>query len=469
MASVSTHSTDVVTPNDRRWSLRNRLMLLAVMGTLVAWIMGASVVYFVAAKESHELFDERLHRMGSLVLSFSEHEIDEIRSEGRDIVHVETELTLGTRYKYQVVSGSGELLLLSHDAPRALMAPLGQVGCIDREVEGVMSRTEIVWNADRSKGVIIAEPLDRRSSFVGALHGYLIPMFLLSFGSLLVLNWWLFHRAMDPLKESATQLIDRSPSDLRPIQVERPPTELEPLITSMNGLFERFQSALAAERRLAQSAAHELRTPLAAVKVQAQVAIRARSRNESQVALAHLTTSIDRASRMVDQLLALARLESLAASPQLQTPLCLATLCELVLHDLGPTLSQRGIHLHKSVHPAPIKGMEFGVAVLLRNLIDNAIRYGPAQGDVRITTGRDGDRSFVQVEDAGPGVTADERDRIFELFYRGAESRNVDGCGIGLSIVQSVARLHQADIRLEASSLGGLCVRVAFPAFTSGG
>ena len=239
MASVSTHSTDVVTPNDRRWSLRNRLMLLAVMGTLVAWIMGASVVYFVAAKESHELFDERLHRMGSLVLSFSEHEIDEIRSEGRDIVHVETELTLGTRYKYQVVSGSGELLLLSHDAPRALMAPLGQVGCIDREVEGVMSRTEIVWNADRSKGVIIAEPLDRRSSFVGALHGYLIPMFLLSFGSLLVLNWWLFHRAMDPLKESATQLIDRSPSDLRPIQVERPPTELEPLITSMNGLFER--------------------------------------------------------------------------------------------------------------------------------------------------------------------------------------------------------------------------------------
>jgi len=469
MDSVSTHSTDVAPASDRRWSLRNRLMLLAVMGTLVAWIMGASVVYFVAAKESHDLFDERLHRMGSLVLSFSEHEIDEIRSEGRDIVHIETELTLGSRYKYQVASASGELLLLSYDAPRTLMAPLEQIGCVDREVEGVEMRTEIVWNADRSKGVIIAEALDRRSSFVGALHGYLIPAFLLSLGLLLVLNWWLFRRATDTLKESATQLIDRSPSDLRPIQVERPPTELEPLITSMNGLFERFQTALAAERRLAQSAAHELRTPLAAVKVQAQVAIRARSRSESQVALAHLTTSIDRASRMVDQLLSLARLESLAASPQLQVPLCLATLCELVLADLGPTLSLRGIQLHKSLQPAPIKGMEFGVAVLLRNLIDNAIHYGPAQGDIRITTGCDGNRSFVQVEDAGPGVAADERDRIFELFYRGAESRTVDGCGIGLSIVQSVARLHKADIRLDASSLGGLCVRVAFPVFVNAG
>jgi len=464
MASVLTPRPDVGTAGRRRWSLRNRLMLLAAVGTLVAWVMGASVVYFVAAKESHDLFDERLRRMGAVVLSFAEHEIDEIRSEGRDIVHIETELTLGARYKYQIISSSGEVLLLSYDAPRTRMAPAEQKGLVDREINGVVMRTEVLWNPDRSKAVIIAEPLSLRDSLVGALHGYLIPLFLISLALLLLLNWWLFRRAMQALDESATQLVDRSPNDLRPIHVQHPPTELEPLIASMNGLFERFESALAAERRLTSSAAHELRTPLAAVKVQAQVAIRARSRDESQVALANLTTCIDRASRMVDQLLALARLDSLAASPQLQVPLSLDTLTELVLQDFGPALSLRGIRLHKLLHPAPIKGMEFGIAVLLRNLIDNAMRYGPAQGDIRIQSGRDDDRSFVQVEDSGPGVSEEERGRIFELFYRGAESRTVDGCGIGLSIVQAVARLHQANIRLDTSSLGGLSVRVDFPA-----
>jgi len=444
-------------------------MSLAAAGTLIAWIMGGSVVYFVAAKESHDLFDERLQRMGAVVLSFAEHEIDEIKAEGRDMVHVETELTLGSRYKYQIVSRTGEVLLVSYDAPRTLMAPVDQVGLVDRDVDGVEMRTEIVWNADRSKGAIIAEPLERRDAFVGGLHGYLIPLFLLSLCSLLVLNWWLFRRAMQAVEESATQLIDRSPNDLRPIKVERPPIELAPLISSMNALFERFDNALSAERRLAKAAAHELRTPLAAVKVQAQVAIRARSRSESQIALAHLSTCVDRASRMVDQLLALARLDSLAASPQLQVPLCLATVSELVLMDFGPALRQRGINLHKSLEPAPIKGMEFGVAVLLRNLLDNAMHYGPAQGDIRITTGRDGERSFVQIEDSGPGVSAEERDRIFEMFFRGAGSRNVDGCGIGLAIVQTVARLHQANIRLDSSSLGGFNIRVSFPASVDAG
>lgn len=469
MASVSTPSPEFVPAADRQWSLRNRLIALAVVGTLIAWIMGASVVYFAAAKESHDLFDARLRRVGAVVLSFADHEIDEVRSEGRDMVHVETELTLGSRYKYQIISNTGELLLVSFDAPRVLMAPLEQVGLVDRKIDGTEMRTEIVWNADRSKGVIIAEPLDRRSAFVGGMHSYMIPLFLVSLGALLILNWWQFRRATKALEESAQQLVDRSPNDLRPIQVEKPPIELEPLISSMNGLFARFQTALASERRLASSAAHELRTPLAAVKVQAQVAMRARSRSESQIALAHLTTCVDRASRMVDQLLALARLDSLAASPQLQVPLDLATLSELVVHDLGPALRQRGVRLHKSLHPAPIKGMEFGIAVLLRNLIDNAMRYGPAGGDVRITTGCEGGFSVVRVEDAGPGVSDDERSRIFEMFYRGAESRRVDGCGIGLSIVQTVARLHQADIRLDTSAFGGLAVTVAFPTFDEKG
>jgi signal transduction histidine kinase len=324
-------------------------------------------------------------------------------------------------------------------------------------------RTCVMWNDAREMAVIVAEPLSARASYIGSTHGYLLAMFAGSLPLLLGFNWWMFRRATRSLDESARQLIDRSPRDLRPIVVESPPRELEPLISSMNALFERFDNALAAERRLTSAAAHELRTPLAAVKVQAQVAARARNSEEAARALHNLATCIDRAARMVDQLLTLARLDSLSASPAQHTTLRLDEIAAQVIDELAPLIDQHALQLAKSLAPATVEGMEFGLAVLIRNLIDNAARYTPPGGTLRVATGQHGEHAYAEVEDSGPGIPPQERKRVFDRFYR-LPSSNVDGCGIGLSIVRTVAHVHRAKVTLGESALGGLRAVVTFPA-----
>lgn len=449
-------------PPAHGWSLRNRLLALAAIATVAAWIAGGATVYLVGAEESERLFDEQMEELGRAVLSFSQHEIEEIRSEGRDIVHVETAQTLGARYKYQIFSPTGEPLLLSHDAPRAPFAPLDQTGYVTREIGGVPMRTCVIWNDAREMAVIVAEPLSERGSYIAGMHGYLLAMFAASLPLLLAFNWWMFRRATRSLDESARQVIDRSPRDLRPIVVESPPRELQPLIASMNALLQRFDNALEAERRLTSAAAHELRTPLAAVKVQAQVAARARNRDEAARALQNLTVCIDRAARMVEQLLTLARLDSLSASPASHQPLRLDEITARVVDELAPLLDQNGLRVTMTLAPATVDGMEFGVAVLMRNLIDNAARYTPRGGRIRVSTGEDEHGAYAAVEDAGPGIPPQERASVFDRFYR-LPSNNVDGCGIGLSIVRTVARAHGAVVQLDDSDLGGLRVVARFP------
>jgi len=448
------------------WSLRNRLMLLATGATLLAWLAGGVAVYVNAVEQGTRLFDEHLHDVGRVVLSFADHEIDEVAREGRDIVHVETATTLGSRYKYQIWSPSGEALLFSFDAPRTPFAPLTQKGFVTRQIGGVATRTHVVENDTKSKIAVVAEPVSAHESFTKLVVLYLAVFFVASLVVLLPVYWAASRRATRALRDSATQLLDRSPTDLRPLRVNDPPQELVPLIASMNRLFEKFDNALASERRFTNAAAHELRTPLAAVKVQAQVALRSRNRGEAQVALQRLTVSIDRASRMVDQLLTLARLDRLAATTALYGSIRLEQVAREVIDELEPLLKERTARLTVDLQAAPLVGMEFGVAVLLRNLIDNAARHSPAGCEIRLATGQSADgRSFVIVEDAGPGISVGERQQVFELFYRVAGSAS-DGCGIGLTIVRSVARVHQAEIALGDSPLGGLRAAVYFPAAT---
>jgi signal transduction histidine kinase len=444
------------------WSLRNRLLLLATFATLTAWIAGAVGVHLATIEESTRLFDERLHEIGRVVLSFADHEIDEVQSEGRGVVHVETSQTLGARYKYQIFSADGALLLLSFDAPTVPFAPFEQQGFVTRSIGGVPMRTHAMFDDDRDKVVLVAEPISARETFVGSVYWYLALAAAISLTALLALNGWLLRRATQALQDSADQLIDRSPTDLRPIAVADPPRELEPLIRSMNRLFERFDNALAAERRLTSAAAHELRTPLAAIKVQAQVALRGRTPAESSTALSNLIVCVDRAARMVDQLLTLARLDRLAATQAAHEVVSVDVVTAHVLDELAPLLAERGVRLTTALQPVQIVGMEFGIAVLMRNLIENAVRYSPPGSALRIATGRDGAGSYAVVDDAGPGIPPAEREHVFELFYRLPDAPE-GGCGIGLSIVRAVAHVHEAQIALDESPLGGLRVTVRFP------
>jgi two-component system, OmpR family, sensor histidine kinase QseC len=444
------------------WSLRRRLLLLTAIATLVAWLAGGAATYFISHRQSGMLSDQRMQSVAQTLLTLTDHEIDEIRLAGGGVIHVDEDPSLAHRYRYQVWSASHQLLMTNGgDANAAPIAPFDQVGFVTRDFEGAPARTIVAWSEDRTKLLQIAEPLALREAFPYTAFASLFGLFLFSLAALLAIDAWMIRRATRALQDSASQVTQRSPNDLRPIEVGSPPREIQPLVKEINALFRRFANALENERRFTSAAAHELRTPLAAVKVHAQVAQLTRTANERKQAMQQLLLAIDRASHMVDQLLTLSRLDGMIALRTEGTPLRLDVIAGHVIDEVRPLLDRRQQRIAASLSACEIAGMEFGVASLLRNLVDNAMRYGPPASEIRVTVRAEDGHGLAIVEDAGPGIPAEERDRVFERFYR--IYNEGDGCGIGLSIVRTVAEVHQAHIDLDRSELGGLRVRVAFP------
>jgi two-component system sensor histidine kinase QseC len=264
----------------------------------------------------------------------------------------------------------------------------------------------------------------------------------------------------------------RRPQALQPLPEEGVLPEVQPLVHALNALFGRVDEQLASERRFTADAAHELRTPIAAIRMQAQVAQGATQDDERRAALAATIAGCDRATRLVEQLLQLARLEADAADAQAregaQGTSDLAAAAVRQVQDVYAQASARGQHIDLDRPDAPVPVPMSGTlaAVLLRNLVDNALRYGPDGGrvavQVRAATGSEGAR--LVVEDAGPGLGDEARARLGERFFRDLGSGR-SGSGLGWSIVRRLARLHDLTIDVDRSPvLGGLRVTVRWPA-----
>jgi len=449
-------------PHARPWSLRRRVLLVTASITVVAWLVGGIAMFMVSRHVSDALFDQRLRDIASAVLTFADHEISELQASGADIVHFEGALTLGARYHYQIWSNDGELLLVSVGTGRTPFAPFNEPGYSTRDIDGVSMRVIVMSSDDGTKLLEVAEPMSARSGGVVPGLPYLAIPLVLSLALLVALSAWLVRRTTRALGESAQQVTQRSPDDLRPLVVDFPPEELTPIVAAVNSLFARIENALATERRFTSAAAHELRTPLAAIKIQAQVALLTRSNDDRRQALERLMLSIDGAAHMIDQLLTMSRIDGLIALRAQAVRLQLDAVASHVIDEIRPLAARRQQTIVEDLGGADIEGLEFGVAVLLRNLLDNALRYAPPGSPVRVRTGAQGDECFAMVEDAGPGIAPEQRKRVFERFYRLPNNSNVDGCGIGLSIVQAVVEMHHARIELDRSDLGGLRVTVFF-------
>ncbi len=448
----------------RSWSLRRRVLLLTVMVTAAAWVVGGTAMFIISRHVSDTLFDQRLRDIASAVLTFADHEISELQASGADIVHFEGALTLGARYHYQIWSNEGELLLVSVGTGRTPFAPFNEPGFSTRDIDGVPMRVIVMSSDDGSKLLEVAEPVAARSAGIDPGLALLAIPLVLSLAVLVAVSAWLVRRATRALGESADQVTQRSPDDLRPLSVDHPPDELTPIVAAVNSLFARIENALASERRFTSAAAHELRTPLAAIKIQAQVALLTRTNEDRRQALEHLMESIDGAAHMIDQLLTMSRLDGLIALRAQATRLQLDAVAAHVIDEMRPLAARRHQAIVEDLGAADIEGLEFAVAVLLRNLIDNAVRYGPGGGTIRVGTGSDARGCFAVVDDAGPGIPPEQRERVFERFYRVPTNAGVDGCGIGLSIVQAVVDMHHAQVELGRADLGGLRVTVRFPA-----
>lgn len=267
-----------------------------------------------------------------------------------------------------------------------------------------------------------------------------------------------------PLVVLRRQLMQRDPDNLAPLEVVDPPAEVAPLVDSLNRLLGRLRASIEGERRFTADAAHELRTPIAAVRAHAEVARAAATDAERRIALDGIVAGCERAAHGVDQLLTLARLDPADAGERREA--CdLREVARRVLADVAPMALTKGIDVELVTGPAvPVAGNHALLAMLIRNIVDNAVRYSRRGGCVRVTTARDGPIARLVVTDEGPGVAPADRHALGQRFHRIAASGET-GTGLGLSIVTRVAELHSATVRFEDGPAGrGLAVVVEFPA-----
>jgi two-component system OmpR family sensor kinase len=284
-----------------------------------------------------------------------------------------------------------------------------------------------------------------------------------------LLIWVIIARGLQPLERVAAAVSRRSPTQLEPLAERDLPREVQPLVQALNGLLLRLGQTLAAQRTFIADAAHELRTPLTAVHLQAQLAERATTDAERRKALADLKSGLERATRLSEQLLTLARAEPGVDGGEVTSQaIDLAVLAREVIEELAPLAAHRGIDLGLSeAREARVRGDREALRTLLSNLVDNALRYTGAGGRVDVATGPDGERVALLVRDNGPGIAPEERTRVFDRFYRGppAGDAGVRGSGLGLAIVKRIADRYGATIELGPGIDGvGLGVSVRFPA-----
>ena len=271
-------------------------------------------------------------------------------------------------------------------------------------------------------------------------------------------------RGFSPLLRISRQITARQPSYLEPIDGSEAPDEIRGMVDALNGLFGRLAETLEKERRFTANAAHELRTPLAAIKVHAQNLMTDTTEARSQRGARSIINGVDRMTRVVEQLLTLSRLES--GEGMNRQAVDLTRLGRELQRDMQPLVDGRRIEFTQQI-PAELQVVSYenGLYVLLRNLLDNALRYTPEGGEVCLRMRQAEDRLHIEIADSGPGIPVAERERVFERFVRLAGQRT-SGSGLGLSIVQELAERLGGEIRLDETSLpvaSGLSVHVTLP------
>jgi two-component system OmpR family sensor kinase len=320
-----------------------------------------------------------------------------------------------------------------------------------------------VYAAQNDKRVIqIAQKMDARRdrAMAFALHALwpAMPVSLLLF----VAAWWVVTSALSPLNRIGRDLANRNADSLSPVSDQGVPREVSVLVAELNSLLARMANALQSQQRFVADAAHELRSPLTALKLQVQTLTRAKDETARAQAIGRLLGGVDRASRLVEQLLALARQDPLSQAPEL-TAVALPACAEQAVSDVAPLAAHRHIALqYTACAQADILGDAESVRIMIRNLLDNAVRYAPEYGNVQIDVAALDSVVVLTVQDSGAGLPASERARVFDRFYR-IPGPAASGSGLGLAIVKAVADRHAATVELNDAMIGGLSVKVTFP------
>lgn len=438
-----------------RGSVRRRLLFTLLGGVALVWLAAAAITAWETRSEMQELLDAHLAQSAALLAAQIGDEIDEVELE-----HVETLHKYARNVAFQIWEDGDKLLLHSPDAPMQRLSG-AQEGFSDATVGGRSWRVFSHWDDKREYLVQVGEATDARDHLAGEVLEKLVQPLLVALPLLGLLVWFGVGGALKPVERIGAALARRDPHYLAPLEGEVP-KEIAPMVERLNGLLARVAATLENERRFTSDAAHELRTPLAALKTQLQVAQGATDSGERDQAVAKAIAAGDRATRLVEQLLTLARLEHDAWKRQAET-VDLHRLAAEALAEAAPIAARKGIRL-SLIDEACIemRGHAGLLAILLRNLIDNALRYSPPQTEVGVSVRRVGSEVLLEVQDQGPGIPAAEREAALKRFHR-LEGAEASGSGLGLSIVARIAELHGAGLALTEGADGkGLKVSLRF-------
>ena len=435
-------------------SLRARLTGALLLAVLAFAALQAAVTYRTARAETEALFDAQMQRIAlSLSGSLGAGALSD------DAPAADT--PAAREMIIQIWRADGVMLYRSPQG--RLLPPQTVIGFSDTVAGGEPYRIYALRTA--TQVVQVAQQTEARGRMAGQLAlRAVLPVALLA-PVLMLIVWWVVGRAIGPIERVRRQVAARRPDDLAPLPTAGLPAEVRPLVGEMNGLLTRLSDAWDALTHFTADAAHELRSPLAALRLQAQSLQRAPDDATRAIATERLLAGIDRATRLVEQLLALARQEGAGEGAELGS-LDLTALARNALADAEPEAARHAIALTLDAPTAHVvlRADEAALAVLLRNLLGNALRHTPPGGQVRVGVREEASVIDLTVEDSGPGIAPDERARVLDRFYR-VPGTPGHGSGLGLAIVRAIAERHGAALTLDASpTLGGLRVMLRWPA-----
>ncbi len=438
-------------------SLRRRLLAVLLGITAATWIAVSAVGYFEARHEAEELLDAHLAQSAGLLVAQAGEDLGEL-----DLEHAPSFQRYARRTAFQIWERGERLRLHSASAPNVRLSAADE-GFSEAVHDGERWRVFSTWDADRKVLVQVAERREAREDIVQSLGKALLWPLLAGLPVLGVALWFGIGRGLRPLRELRQQLAQRGPDDLAALHAGPAPQEVQPLVAELNRLFARITETLERERRLTSDAAHELRTPLAVLSTQAQLARSASSDAVRNEALDGIVAGAERAARLADQMLTLARIES-GQMGGARGEVDLREVARNALAEVAPRALAKNIDVELEDGGAVrVHGYSGLLAVLARNLVDNAVRYTPSGGQVRVTVGAERHAARLEVMDNGPGVPAEEMARLGERFHRLAVSGE-QGSGLGLSIVKRIAEVHGGSLRFSAGrNNAGLAVVVEFP------
>lgn len=439
----------------QRGSLKQRLLLLAIGTVVVVWVTAAAFTYFDAREEFGEMLDAHLAQSATLLAAQAAHDADEIETEHAPLLH-----KYSRRVAFQIWERGRVLRLHSANAPGQRLSQREQ-GFSDSVIDGERWRVFSTWDESGQNLIQVAEHAKAREELARDIAGNLLLPLWFALPLLAFLLWIAVTRGLRPLVKLGDEVARRAPDNLAPLDAGSEPREVFPLIERLNKLFVRIGDSLEKERRFTADAAHELRTPVTAIKAQAQVARSASNEAERIHALDNAILGCDRASHLIEQLLTLARIDTLGGET---TEACsLRSLAAEVIAAIAPTALAQDVQLElMDGEEMTVRGNPVLLRILLRNLIDNAVRHTPGGTAVQINVAAAHGQPFLSVCDNGPGIPQDELARVSGRFYRPAGTR-ASGSGLGLSIVKRIAEIHGALLQLAQRNDGkGLSATVMF-------